>query len=86
MTAPVEAKIGDVADTALWIAAYRAKESARKDALFRDPLAARLAGEKGAVIAERMTGAAQFAWMTVVRTVVSTSSSRRRSRAAFARW
>jgi methyltransferase (TIGR00027 family) len=70
VTAPGEAKIDDVADTALWIAAYRAKESARKDALFRDPLAARLAGEKGAVIAERMTGAAQFAWMTVVRTVV----------------
>jgi len=70
VTAPAEAKIDDVADTALWIAAYRAKESARKDALFRDPLAARLAGEKGAVIAERMTGAAQFAWMTVVRTVV----------------
>ena len=35
MTALAEPKIDDVADTALWIAAYRAKESARKDALFR---------------------------------------------------
>jgi hypothetical protein len=31
VSAPAEAKIDDVADTALWIAAYRAKESARKD-------------------------------------------------------
>ena len=70
MTASADAKIDDVADTALWIAAYRARETARTDALFRDPLAARLAGEKGAALAERMTAAAQFSWMTVVRTVV----------------
>ncbi len=63
-------RIDDVADTALWIAAYRARESQRPDALFRDPLAARLAGEKGAAIAARMTGAKQFSWMTAVRTAV----------------
>jgi methyltransferase (TIGR00027 family) len=39
--------IQHVSDTSLWIAAYRAQESARQDAVFRDPLAARLAGEKG---------------------------------------
>jgi methyltransferase (TIGR00027 family) len=66
----VVASIDDVSDTALWIAAYRARESARSDALFRDLLAARLAGEKGAAIADRMTGAEQFYWMTVIRTVV----------------
>jgi methyltransferase (TIGR00027 family) len=64
------ATIRDVSDTALWIAAYRARETARSDALFRDPLARRLAGDRGAAIATGMTGAAQFYWMTVVRTVV----------------
>ena len=65
-----EAAIDDVADTALWIAAYRARETARADALFRDPLAARLAGPKGARLAATMTSAEQFYWMTAVRTVV----------------
>jgi O-methyltransferase involved in polyketide biosynthesis len=37
--------IENVSDTAFWIAHYRAVESARPDALFRDPLAALLAGE-----------------------------------------
>ncbi|WP_394837958.1 SAM-dependent methyltransferase [Pendulispora rubella] len=37
-----------VLDTAHWVAAYRAIESSRSDAIFRDPFAARLAGE-GAV-------------------------------------
>ncbi len=65
-----EPAIEDVADTALWIAAYRARETARADALFRDPLAARLAGPKGARIAATMTGAEQFYWMTSIRTVI----------------
>lgn len=65
-----EAAIEDVADTALWIAAYRARETARADALFREPLAARLAGPKGARLAATMTGAEQFCWMTTIRTVV----------------
>ena len=62
--------IADVSDTALWIAAYRARETERPGGLFRDPLAGRLAGDKGRHLARRMTGAAQFEWMTVVRTVV----------------
>lgn len=62
--------IDDVSDTALWIAAYRARETERVGGLFQDPLAGRLAGDKGRVLARRMTGAAQFEWMTVVRTVV----------------
>jgi len=65
-----DATIDDVADTALWIAAYRAQETNRERALFKDPLAARLAGKKGARLAETMTGAEQFHWMTAVRTVV----------------
>src|SRR5438094_820564 len=45
--------IRDVSDTALWVAIYRAQESERKDALFNDPYARRLAGERagGAVLA-----------------------------------
>jgi methyltransferase (TIGR00027 family) len=66
----IEAAIEDVADTALWIAAYRARETARADALFRDPLAARLAGAKGARLAATMTAAEQFYWMTAIRTVI----------------
>jgi len=48
------ALIRDVSDTALWTAAYRADESDRPDALFHDPLARRLAGERGAEIARRV--------------------------------
>ena len=55
-----EAAIEDVADTALWIAAYRARETARADALFRDPLAARLAGTKGARAGATMTAPSSF--------------------------
>lgn len=65
-----KAAIEDVADTALWIAAYRARETERADALFHDPLAARLAGPKGARVAATMTSGEQFYWMTTVRTVV----------------
>jgi len=34
-------------DTAYWVAYHRALETARNDALFRDPFAAKLAGERG---------------------------------------
>jgi methyltransferase (TIGR00027 family) len=60
----------DVADTAAWIAAYRAIESQRSDALFRDPFADRLAGERGRLIAREVDGATNFAWMIAVRTRV----------------
>jgi predicted Zn-dependent protease with MMP-like domain len=40
-------QIEDVSDTALMVAAYRAIESKRADALFRDLLAAKLAGSHG---------------------------------------
>jgi methyltransferase (TIGR00027 family) len=53
-----ESLIRDVSDTALWTAAYRADESERTDALFLDPFARRLAGERGAEIASRVKGQA----------------------------
>ena len=46
-----EPVISHVSDTARWIAAYRAIESKRPDALFRDHLADRLAGPRGHAIA-----------------------------------
>lgn len=39
--------LGGVGDTALWMAAYRARESRRPDRLFDDPFAELLAGTKG---------------------------------------
>jgi leucine carboxyl methyltransferase len=60
----------DVADTALWVAAYRARESSRQDALFRDPWAARLAGERGQQLAREVDGSASFEWSIIVRTCV----------------
>ena len=42
-----ENAIRNVSDTALWVAIYRAMESERPDAIFRDPYARRLGGERG---------------------------------------
>jgi methyltransferase (TIGR00027 family) len=46
--------VRNISDTARWVAVYRANESERPDALFRDPFARRLAGEKGEQIASAM--------------------------------
>ena len=43
-----------VAATGLLVAAMRAEESARDDALFHDPFAERLAGDDGPTIAGRI--------------------------------
>lgn len=60
----------DVTDTALWVAAYRARESVRPDALFRDLFADRLSGERGKELARKVDGSANFEWSIVVRTRV----------------
>jgi methyltransferase (TIGR00027 family) len=58
-----------VSDTARWVAAYRAMESARPDALFRDPFADRLAGERGrAIAAQASRGPGGAGWPMIVRT------------------
>src|SRR5262249_19243936 len=44
-----------ISDTALWVAVLRARESRRPDAIFYDPFAERLAGERGRQIAERLS-------------------------------
>ncbi len=61
--------IANVSDTALWVAAFRALESERPDALFQDPLAATLTGERGREIARKMPYPKILAWMMAVRTV-----------------
>lgn len=49
---PSEPLIRNISDTALWAAVYRAYETEREDALFQDPYARRLAGERGERIAD----------------------------------
>jgi methyltransferase (TIGR00027 family) len=60
--------ISHVSDTARWVAVYRAWETARPDALFRDPLAERLAGERGRAIAAATPRAAVTGWAAITRT------------------
>jgi methyltransferase (TIGR00027 family) len=62
--------IENVSDTARWVAFYRAMESERPDALFRDPWARKLAGERGAAIVRHVPRARAMAWALIVRTQV----------------
>jgi methyltransferase (TIGR00027 family) len=62
--------IENVSDTARWVAFYRAMESDRPDALFRDPWARKLAGERGAAIVRHIPRAKAMAWALIVRTCV----------------
>ena len=67
-----EPLIRNVAGTAFMVAAHRAIESARRDALFHDPLAARHAGEHGQRIAAHgMAGmSAMTGWVVAIRTCI----------------
>lgn len=65
---PPETPIRNISDTARWVAVYRARESARPDAVFRDPFARRLAGERGEQIAASMAFAEKNSWPFVART------------------
>src|SRR5206468_2107622 len=60
--------IRDISDTARWMAVYRARETDRADALFRDPFARALAGERGEQIAKSMAFAEENSWPFVTRT------------------
>jgi methyltransferase (TIGR00027 family) len=62
--------ITHVSDTASWTALYRATESTRADALFRDPLAARLAGEQGRAIVAKTPVTSRSGWWLVARTKI----------------
>jgi methyltransferase (TIGR00027 family) len=61
--------IRNISDTALWVAVYRARETERADALFRDPFARTLAGDRGERIAAVVRAKASPDWPYVARTV-----------------
>ena len=60
--------IQHISDTARWAAVYRARESERENALFRDPFARRLAGERGEQIAKATPFHEKHSWSWVTRT------------------
>lgn len=66
-----EPLIRNVSDTALWVAVYRAQETERPDAHFRDPFARRLAGERGEQIAQSMSHGRDNAWSMITRTCLA---------------
>ncbi|MGC1618398.1 MAG: SAM-dependent methyltransferase [Candidatus Acidiferrum sp.] len=66
--APSEPLIRNVSDTARWVAVYRARETERPDAHFRDPFARRLAGERGEQIARSMPLGGNNDWSMITRT------------------
>jgi len=64
-----EPLIRNISDTARWVAVYRARESERPDALFKDPFARKLAGQRGEEIARSLPFAERYAWPYVARTI-----------------
>lgn len=66
--AMTEHLIRNISDTALWVAVYRAMESERPDAVFRDPYARGLAGERGAQIMSSIKPSQRYAWSYTART------------------
>jgi methyltransferase (TIGR00027 family) len=65
-----EPLIRHVSDTACWVAVYRARETVRPDALFHDPFAQRLAGERGEQIAREFEFEDTNMWPFSMRTYV----------------
>ena len=60
-----EPLVRSISDTANWVAYHRATESDSRDALFRDPYARRLAGERGELLGRKLH---ENAWAIAVRT------------------
>jgi Glycosyl transferase family 21/Leucine carboxyl methyltransferase len=72
-TRPSRSRVADpeirhVSDTALWVAAFRAQEGRRPNAVFDDPLALILSGERGRAIARAIPRAAMVEWGMIIRT------------------
>jgi methyltransferase (TIGR00027 family) len=67
MTDPTSTVHG-ISDTARWVAYFRAQETERPDALFRDPYAERLAGAHGFQIANSLPDGNKHEWAWVART------------------
>jgi len=64
----VPAQVRNVSDTALWAAHFRAEESRRPDALFRDPYAEKLGAQRGGEMARTLPQGLSHAWAWVART------------------
>jgi methyltransferase (TIGR00027 family) len=60
--------VRNISDTARWAAVFRARETERPDALFRDPYAERLAGKLGVDISNTLPEGNSHAWAWVART------------------
>lgn len=60
--------VRNISDTALWAAYFRAEETKRPDALFRDPYAEKLEGGRGTEIAKTIPAGQSHAWAWVTRT------------------
>lgn len=60
--------VRNISDTARWVAYFRARETQRPDALFRDPYAERLAGDRGFHIANTLPEGNKHEWAWVART------------------
>jgi methyltransferase (TIGR00027 family) len=65
-----QAVVTHISDTALWVAVHRARETQRPDAIFRDPFAARLAGQRGREIADQLGNTFRDSWPIIVRTKI----------------
>ena len=64
----LNSSVRNISDTARWVAYFRARETQRPDALFRDPFAERLAGERGFQIANSLPQGNKHEWAWVART------------------
>ncbi len=60
--------VRNISDTALWAAHFRAQETRRPDALFRDPYAEKLGAQQGAEIARTLPEGQSHPWAWVART------------------
>ena len=69
MTDNSEPSLRNISDTALWVAIYRAVKPNAADAVFNDPFARRLAGERGEQIAGEMHLGMKYEWPFIARTV-----------------
>ena len=65
-----DVSLRNISDTARWVAVYRARETERANALFRDPFARRLAGTRGEEIAASLPSQQRNEWAWVTRTVL----------------
>lgn len=68
MIAESNYSVRDICDTARWVAHFRAIENRRPDALFRDPYAEQLAGQRGHGIARDLKEGTKHEWAWVART------------------